>query len=195
LTPFRRRSPTEHESQSETAAHGSYCFIPNRGAITTGFPSIRSSYCVTRPSRGRPVSWYGNRTHKLQLRENVGTFKTGVYLRRLHDTGPFFATRNQLAAGTASFRPANRRRIHRMVDLIVETLAPGIHTIPGHDIPTSDVTYARTTLRTRAAAAASARQGGTDNNVSYRSPIRTLTRRLMIGLSISVRMTMECLEF
>ena len=74
----------------------------NLGVDHNRVPSI----CVTRITGTEP-----NRQAAITGKNR--RIKTGVCLRRLHDTGSCFATRNPLAAGRAGFRPTNRRRFHR----------------------------------------------------------------------------------
>ena len=113
----------------------------------------------------------------LQLQENLGTLN------------PEFAFAGSTTWGPVSRHVTNSRLeepvFGRRIDTVDWPVSLGNkQAIPGDNFPTSD--YPR-----RTPAAGSAHQHDTDNNnFSCSSPVRALTRSMVINLSIHVRMTM-----
>ena len=144
-------------SQSETAA----ALTLTEGRSQPGAVNMRYNNCVSRRSRGRPVSGDGNRSNRLKLREKLGALK------------PEFAFAGFDAVST---------EINGWLGF--ETLVPLIH----RRFP--DMTSQLATLRRRVPTPYTGSVTQTTIMCSCRSPIRALTRHLMIGSCISVRMAM-----
>ena len=139
----------EPESQSETAARGfgSRSPHPSRGSV-----NMHSNNCVSRPSRGRPISRDSSRTYRLQWREHLGTLN------------PEFPFAGSMTQGSVSLHATNSRLkepvFGRRIDAETGdwTIGPGnTQAIPRHNFPASDV--CDYPCRTPAAAAGSAQIG------------------------------------
>ena len=175
IEPDRRRSPTEASGRSQP-----------------GIVKMSYNNCVFLRSRDCPISGNGNQTNRLQLREKFGALK-------LEFAFADSTTRRPVSRPTTHSwleEPVFGRRISAVSIEIngwlgIETLVPGIH----RRFP--DMTSRLATLRRRV------HMPYTDRSCrlrpaawqtifccSSRSPIRTFTRRFMIGSCIPVPMTM-----
>ena len=185
LDPVRCRSPTEPESQSETTARGfSSCSLnPNRGCDRNRVPvNMRSNNCVSRPSRGRPVSGDGNWTDRLQLQEHLGALKLEFAIVGSTTRGPVLrhATNSRLE------EPVLGQRIDTVSTKTVDWALK----CWSWEYTGNSQTSRQATLRMRVPTPYTGSVTPTIIMFSCRSPIHVITRRMMIGLSIPVRMTM-----
>ena len=160
------------------------CFRP--GTLQYAF----QQYCVSRPSRGRPVSGDGSRTNTLELREHLGVLDTEFAFAGSTTQGPV----SRHATNSRLEEPVFGRRIGAVSTETVDwpVSSGNIQAIPGHDfLSPGKSTY--TNIPTPYTGSGCRFPGSVTSTtiiVSCRSPVRALTRRLMIGLSIPVRMTM-----